>query len=83
MNKQEAIRILGETKLCSPLGQACFVGIEALEKQIPKKPLYAEHDLNYFECVSCGESIYSSDSLKTHKFCLNCGQALDWRNEDE
>lgn len=32
MKNSEAIRILGDTTLCSPLGQAAFVGIEAIKK---------------------------------------------------
>ena len=33
MNRIEAIRILGETKMCSPLGNAAHVAIAALDKQ--------------------------------------------------
>ena len=51
---------------------------EALEKQIPKKPKMIFDEYSYFECGNCGEAIYCSDDLKTHKYCLNCGQALDW-----
>ena len=32
MTEKEAIRILGETNLCTPLGQAAFVGIESIKK---------------------------------------------------
>lgn len=32
MTENEALRILGDTTLCSPLGQAAFVGIEAIKK---------------------------------------------------
>lgn len=32
MKDSEAIRILGDTTLCTPLGQAAFVGIEAIKK---------------------------------------------------
>lgn len=32
MKENEAIRILGNTTLCTPLGQAAFVGIEAIKK---------------------------------------------------
>lgn len=32
MKENEAIRILGDTTLCTPLGQAAFVGIEAIKK---------------------------------------------------
>ncbi len=32
MTENEAIRILGDTTLCTPLGQAAFVGIEAIKE---------------------------------------------------
>ncbi len=32
MKKSEAIRILGDTTLCTPLGQAAFVGIAAIKE---------------------------------------------------
>lgn len=32
MTENEAIRILGDTTLCTPVGQAAFVGIEAIKK---------------------------------------------------
>ena len=50
----------------------------ALEKQIPKKPKVIFDEYSYFECGNCGEAIYCSDELKTHRYCLNCGQALEW-----
>jgi predicted RNA-binding Zn-ribbon protein involved in translation (DUF1610 family) len=59
------------------------LAISALEKQIPKKPTDIDRDYNYFECASCGNSICSTEKLESHKFCLTCGQAIDWRNEDE
>lgn len=50
----------------------------AIEKQIPKKPKVIFDEYSYFECGNCGEAIYCSDELKTHRYCLNCGQVLDW-----
>lgn len=32
MTEKEALRILGDTTLCTPLGQASFVAIEAIKK---------------------------------------------------
>ena len=56
--------------------------IQALEKEVPKKPEYIDEDANYFECPGCGEAIYSTDSLSTHKYCLECGQKIDWSVEE-
>ena len=56
---------------------------EAMEKQKPKKPEDVEYDYSYFICPVCGDGIYVSDDYEIHKFCLNCGQAIDWSEEDE
>lgn len=53
----------------------CFkIACEALEKQIPKKPLPEEKIYGNGICPSCGA--YFLD--KSTKYCGNCGQALDW-----
>ena len=54
--------------------------INALEKQIPKKPTKINEEYNPergiwvvdYECPSCGNP-YADDS-----YCSCCGQALDW-----
>jgi len=58
-----------------------YLSIKALGKQVPQRPSYIDEDANYFECPVCGGAIYSSDSLSTHKYCLECGQAIDWSEE--
>jgi len=66
-----------------PVNEACRMGMEALKKQIPAAPAlsgdgYADGVLVYdtWECPDCGEQ-YEVDYEK-HKFCPNCGQAIDW-----
>lgn len=61
MKIEEAIRILGKQKLLSPLGQASFVAIVALQKQIPKKVVRKTRKLDLSsadECPCCFERIY-------------------------
>lgn len=48
--------------------------LEAREKQIPKKPT---DRCMYKECPACGEV-----EIEFCKYCPNCGQKLDWRNEE-
>ena len=55
---------------------------DALRKQIPKKPKYVDDYYGYFECDSCGEAIYYDDVAESHKYCLHCGQALDWSDTE-
>lgn len=50
----------------------------ALEKQIPKKVKAIEDDFGYFICGNCEHYIYYEDCYDAHKYCLNCGQKLDW-----
>lgn len=56
--------------------------INALEKQIPKKPI-ADND-GWLCCPNCHETFPMFDSL--HKrlwYCGGCGQRLDWSKADK
>lgn len=54
---------------------------EALEKQIPKKPINEEC---YYICPCCRDDLGVSDDdifiyeLSMPKYCSNCGCKLDW-----
>ena len=56
------------------------LAIEALEKQIPKKPIPQDEDC--LECPNCDSFIgYASECKDEHyrvEYCPNCGQALKW-----
>lgn len=56
------------------LCEALDIAIEALEKQLPKKPI--EHSTKFaafYECPSCGDvDVYGQ------KNCDNCGQKIKW-----
>ena len=57
------------------------MAIQALEKQIPKKPIYIAN-LGYaalWLCPVCERRIVRSDL----KYCHHCGQKLDWSDENE
>lgn len=52
--------------------------IKALEKQIPKKPIWQKSDfINRLHCPKCDGIV----GVK-QPYCDNCGQKLDWGNED-
>lgn len=51
---------------------------EALEKQIPKQVKELDKEYGYFICNTCDHYINYSDDYESHKYCLNCGQKLDW-----
>lgn len=71
--KMEALRIYKEQGL-TPDQIA-----ELKERDTAKAPIDADEDYGFFTCPSCGEAIYASDNFESHKFCLNCGQRIQWR----
>lgn len=64
--------------------QAIKLAKECIEKQIPKNPTKDEY--GYYVCSFCGADDYAlmHDSIIANKynFCHNCGQALDWSEEE-
>ena len=66
------------------------IAINALEKQIPKKPIMKQYfdDLEeeYLCCPTCGEILTDRIPLDNKDFyfhCLNCGQKLNWESDEE
>ena len=59
------------------------LALEALEKQIPKKPLHMHK--NYY-CPICKEDGWMlwDDAIPNDmdKYCGKCGQAIDWRDDE-
>ena len=98
MTAQEAIKELNydETayggKCTKPVRE---VAIEALEKQIPKKPTFVDTRFRHHgRSVSDGLSLakcYKCPCCNTHLFhvwddenyCKRCGQLLDWGEQNE
>lgn len=68
--------------------EALKVGITALEKQVPKKVIYESakngkiYAFYWACCPNCGNDICDEDNVEL-KFCPDCGQALDWSDENE
>ena len=60
-----------------------LVAIEALEKQIPKKPIKSENQVvryvNTYYCPICNLGITGTNIAK---WCYHCGQKIDWSDED-
>lgn len=60
------------------LRDAVGVAIQALEKQIPKKPLQKSYMVKgAVVCPICEFVV-----LKADGYCSHCGQHLDWSNEE-
>ena len=62
---------------CSIFAEALGLAIKALEKQIPKKPDFTE-DKEFALCPCCN----GKGLLNKQKYCDNCGQKIDWSDEE-
>ena len=94
MTNEEAIEYLSERYVvmsmcltideCRKHNKAISMAIEALKKQIPKKPLHMHK--NYY-CPICKEDGWMlwDDAIPNDmdKYCGMCGQAIDWRITNE
>lgn len=91
MTAEEAVEILtGNFGKCPSdclshcekcLEEADKLAIEALEKQMPKKPnnigRFDSFDVRHCNCPRCGGGINSDQ-----RWCPNCGQKIDWEDEE-
>lgn len=66
------------------------IAIEALEKQVPKKP--KEYEDKFYACPVCGNVVNHKwvkyptilmPKLVGLPYCLNCGQRLNWSDDGE
>ena len=100
MTVQEAIDLIKQVPLyryeCelekgrqSDLYKALYMSIEALEKQMPKKP--KEFEDKYYTCPECGNLLMYKWMVYPEKlmlrsdgfpYCLGCGQAIDWSDNE-
>lgn len=87
MTPEEAITILKiaktEVEWNYPLDYAIAIdtAIEALEKQIPKKPIKSDREVRYCEVWKCPKCGFEW-SGRVVDYCYKCGQAIDWRDEE-
>ena len=90
MTNSEAIIVLNMIETHGPLPtMAKTKSIEALEKQIPKKPEYegdgyadAELVYDYAKCPICGHDFEYGINDWGCEYCSDCGQKLDWSDEE-
>ena len=93
MTESEAIELiendlkLHSKDLSGKYKNSLRMAINALEKQIPKKPYIQQveiedYDRDCMECPSCDSFLgYETDCKEEHyqdNYCPNCGQKLDW-----
>ena len=59
-----------------------FIQDKLYNKDIPMKPIEVDDDFSYFVCGNCEFTVGYMDEKETHKFCLNCGQKIDWEGTE-
>lgn len=59
------------------VSEAKNIAVQALEKQVSKKPDFTE-DKEFALCPCCN----GKGLLNKQKYCDNCGQKLDWSDEE-
>ena len=92
MTNEEAIKILkskmdGSVDTSYEWAETMRMAINALEKQIPMKPVkskeerygmgYVYHD---WICPTCGRFLAPEPTRTGNRYC-RCGQAIDWEGE--
>ena len=95
MTENETIKELHEIRqrggiIPQKRAEAIDMAINALEKQIPKKPILKQYfddmEEEYLCCPTCGEILTDRIPLDNKDFylhCLNCGQRLNWESDEE
>lgn len=87
MTESEASTILKAEIVHHPeysiFAEALGIAIQALEKQIPKKPFKSENQVvryvNTYYCPTCELGITGTNIAK---WCYHCGQKIDWSDVD-
>lgn len=85
MTPQEAIKIIKHGCIYRDKrgAEALTVAIEALEKQIPKKPIEDGYYDEPCVCPNCGSNVINeADNDYQFNHCYHCGQALDWSDAE-
>ena len=70
---------LTDMKICD--GEEMDIAIKALEKQIPKRPNKNFEKFSGVWC-SCGKYLGKGYFVDKQSYCTDCGQKLDWSDEE-
>ena len=78
--QERLVCILNNNQFTRADKKAMYLAINAINKQIPKKPTNFAIDNNGYaiydcECPNCKQS---HRELFPFAFCIHCGQALEW-----
>ena len=62
--------------------EECEVILDALEKQILKKPIGDLNSVPHYRCPNCNKAIVVYEEDYRFPNCRWCGQAIDWSDEE-
>lgn len=74
-----------DERVCVTLGKYEDTGLtppeimELAERDTAKVPVDIDEEFDMYVCPSCNMAIGAMGDREEHKFCLNCGQRLKWR----
>jgi uncharacterized protein (UPF0212 family) len=73
---------LKQSEIMDKIQEAMDMGVEAIEKQIGKKPIvdYVRNSYRKYNCPTCKEEVQINYDIT---YCLECGQKLDWSEADD
>ena len=78
MTESEATELLISQLTFNELNrEAKQMAVNALEKQIPQKPIFDSYHRAGYRCPNCNNT-----NPWGYKFCKHCGQALDWSDRE-
>ena len=89
MTESEAIKELHKIRprggiIPQKRAESLDVAIQALEKQIPKKPIMCDkQDIRYVHKYQCPNCKGTFTGTGFSKYCYHCGQKLDWGDTNE
>ena len=58
---------------------------KALKRNEPMKIIQTsnEQDFSLFDCPNCETTMWYDSAPEDWKYCIECGQKLDWSDDDE
>lgn len=71
----------GKTAAIQAITDACEIAVEAMGKRIQSKPIMKRRWEN--DHIICGKCLYCDSGVNNEmNYCSECGQKLDWSDEE-
>ena len=77
MTYEEALQEIKHRMFETIETDADWIAIEAIGKQIPRKPRYEDGD---YYCKECGAKLETYLYSRCVSYCSSCGSAHDWND---